>query len=512
MLEVLDTAASRSLDRLTVQSGRISEVGLMRNAGRAVAIEAALMVNGDRNKGIAVVCGKGHNGGDGIAAAGFLNSWGYPVQTLLTGTADELDSVVAEIFAEAGIEVTENALPDTTPLAENTDLIIDALLGIGVDQALRAPVSDWVGAINAHPARVLAIDVPSGLSADIGEIKGAAVQADLTVTMGHHKIGLLVASGPDYAGTIKVADIGFTSGAFDDDKMRYFLFGRDDFDRLHRPPGRRTYKHRQGKCLVIAGSQGMTGAAQLTAQATMLSGAGLTVAPCPASLQLLYAAGNPEIITLGLDDKGHGLFLPEHVPQIRESLEWCTAVVLGPGLSRSPQTRKFVHAIFDYLEVPALLDADGLMAFTAKMDLLNATEAPLVLTPHAQEFAELFDHELDEVMADPVGVLGEVRSYFPHTVVLKGAPTLTLLSTGDIVVNSTGNPGMATAGSGDILSGVIGTLLSQAYDPDEAAMLGVWMHGRAGDLARARYGMSAMTSRHILKMLPRAFTEFNQQA
>ncbi len=508
MISVFNTERSRALDRHTVRTGRLEEIDLMRNAGRAVAVEAAKLLRGDTDQPVVVVCGKGHNGGDGIAAAGFLARWGYSCSLHLLGDIEEMDAVVGETYRQADVQLRESARPDDVAWSAD-NLVLDALLGIGVDRPLSEPVAAWVQAINEQSGPVLAVDVPSGLSTDTGHSWETAIKADITVTMGHPKLGLLISDGPDLAGRVVVADIGLAALDISEDETGHFQFTGQDFARLFRPPARRTYKHRQGKTLIIAGSLGMTGAAVLTARAAVLSGSGLTLAACPASIQQLYAPSMPEVITLGLEDNQRGIFLPEHVSAIQESLGWCSAVVMGPGLSRSPQVREFVQGIFEHLDAPILLDADGLMAFTDNMDLLNATGGPLVLTPHAQEFASLFDHELEEVMSDPAGVLAEVRSYFPHTVVLKGAPTLTLLSSGDIVINSTGNPGMATAGSGDVLSGIIGTFLSQNYSPDEAAIMGVFIHGRAGDLAREEVGVSGMNAVRILGHLPAALARYD---
>lgn len=503
MDRLLTTATSRALDRYTVKKGQATEEQLMKRAGRAVAIETAKAIGGDTEVGITIVCGKGHNGGDGLAAAGFLASWGYAVQVALVGKIDSMDSVVAGFHKDATFSIAEQALPDDIPWMEGS-MIIDALLGIGVDGPLRDSVAQWVQAINGQHGVVLSVDLPSGLGADTGEIWNGAVKADITVTMGAPKLGLLINEGPEVAGKIIVADIGFSPDFMQDLPEDYFRFGPSDFRALFSPPARRTYKHRQGKTLVIAGSRGMTGAAALASAATISSGSGITIAACPLSLQSIYAAMQREIITLGLDDHGQGLFLPEHVSLIQETLGWCTGVVLGPGLSRAPQSMKFVRELFQHLDSPTVLDADGLSPFNGEAGLLDAAQHPLVLTPHAQEFAKLFDHDLQEVMNNPVRALEEVKSYFKKTVVLKGAPTMLLLSTGAIVVNSTGNPGMATAGSGDVLSGIIGTFLSQDYSADDAAMMGVWLHGLAGDMAEAKVGAPGMTASHILAELPAA--------
>ena len=509
MIPVLTTETSRSLDQFTTRSGQITETDLMRNAGRAVAQEVNRMLGADTDRSILVVCGKGHNGGDGIAAAGFLAQLGYRPNVCLLGKVEDMDDTVSATYKEAGIEVKEECAADGEDLSEY-DLVVDALLGIGVDRPLRSPVSDWVERINAFQGPVLAVDIPSGLTTDSGEIAGDAIRAAVTVTMGYPKQGLLINVGPDLAGRPIVVDIGFDSDFFEEvETGAAGLFTRADFASLFQPPERRTFKHRQGKTLVIAGSIGMTGAAVLTSRATMVSGSGLTVAACPASIQPQYVPTMPEVITLSLEDHDRGMFLPEHAAAIRESLEWCDAVVLGPGLSRSPQVKEFVRNIFEYLDAPTLLDADGLTPFNGKVDQLSAVEIPLVITPHAKEFARLFDHEAEEVSANPVKALSEVRSYFPHTVVLKGSPTVTLLSTGEIVINETGNAGLATAGSGDVLSGVIGTFLSQGYGADEAASMGVWLHGYAGDLTRRQFGAPGMTSIHLLEQLPFALAEFD---
>lgn len=508
MDNLLTTSTSRGLDKFTTNTGYATEVQLMRNAGRAIAVETGKLVMGDRTSPIVIICGKGHNGGDGIAAGNFLKRWGYDCMILLTGKVEDMDDTVASICREGNNSIVAEAVPDSLGGIECA-VVIDALLGIGVDRDLEGPVKQWVEWINGAAAMIIAADMPTGLNADNGLICGDAVNADITVTMGHQKLGCLVNAGPDFCGRTIIAGIGFNDKYFKDDVSHYFRYTADDFIESYRQPDRRTYKHRQGKALVIAGSSGMTGAAVLAAKSTISTGTGLTVAACPTSLQPLYATAMPEIITLGLEDNNHGMFLSEHVSLIGESLSWADCVIIGPGISRSPQALDFVRSLIPQLDSPALLDADGLAAYNGEAEILNESRVPLVLTPHAKEFAQLFDFDLSEVMADPVGILSVVRSYFSQTVVLKGAPTLILLSTGDIVVNSTGNPGMATAGSGDVLSGVIGTFLSQGYSADEAAMMGVWLHGKAGDIAREMHGAAGLTSLHLLNNLSTAFSEMD---
>lgn len=509
MINILTADASRSLDRHTVKSGTATERVLMRNAGRAVAVAAAQLISGDRTKSILVVCGKGHNGGDGLAAAGFLSRWEYSCTTVLVGGRADQDKVVSATHEEAGVEVSERAQPGTVNWADQ-GLVIDALLGVGANRPLREPVSAWVRAIQDFAGPVLAIDLPTGLHSDTGQVLGAAVSADATVTMGYPKLGLLINAGPGLAGRVVVADIGFDATYFATDTGEVLQFERADFARLNRLPPRQTFKHRQGKTLVIAGSRGMTGAAILAARATLLAGAGLSMAACPASIYPLYAAPMPEVLTRVLEDRRQGIFLPDQVAELNEALRWCSAVVLGPGLSREPQVISFVEALVSHIKVPVLIDADGLAPFANQTRLLADLQVPVVVTPHAREFADLFHVDLTAVLADPLAVLRQTRADFPHVVVLKGSPTLTLLSTGKVVVNSSGNPGMATAGSGDVLSGVIGTFLSQGYSADEAAIMGVWLHGRAGDLARLQYGAQGLTSAHLLDSLPLALREFDQ--
>ena len=264
MIPVLTTETSRSLDQFTTRSGQITETDLMRNAGRAVAQEVNRMLGADTDRSILVVCGKGHNGGDGIAAAGFLAQLGYTPNVCLLGKVEDMDDTVSATYKEAGIEVKEECAADGEDLSEY-DLVVDALLGIGVDRPLRSPVSDWVERINAFQGPVLAVDIPSGLTTDSGEIAGDAIRAAVTVTMGYPKQGLLTNVGPDLAGRLIVVDIGFDSDFFEEvETGAAGLFTRTDFASLFQPPERRTFKHRQGKTLVIAGSIGMTGAAVLT--------------------------------------------------------------------------------------------------------------------------------------------------------------------------------------------------------------------------------------------------------
>ena len=417
--------------------------------------------------------------------------------------------MVSATYGEARVELSESARPQDIAWTDFA-LVVDALLGVGVTTPLREPVLPWVQALRRFAGPVLSVDVPTGLGSATGQVWNDSVNAQLTVTMGYPKVGLLLNAGPAVSGRVVIADIGFDAGYFEGGGSTLYQFHRADFAGLNQAPLRQTFKHRQGKVLVVAGSRGMTGAAVLAAQATLLAGAGLALAACPLSLQPLVAASlSPAVMTTGLEDEQQGHFLPAHVAALKDALKWSTALVLGPGLSRDPKTRSFVTALVDQAQVPVLIDADGLAPFADSLELLAAATSPLVLTPHAQEFAQLFGVQLQAVLDDPLSVLKMAHARMACTVVLKGAPTVTLLSTGSMVVNSTGNPGLATAGSGDVLSGVIGTFLSQGYSAVDAALMGVWLQGRAADLARSRLGAQGLTSPRLLEHLPLALAEFD---
>jgi len=405
------------------------------------------------------------------------------------------------ILDRGGLEVLEKALGEA-------DLVVDALLGTGLSGPPREEAARIIESVGRSGRPVVAVDLPSGLEADTGRVHGACVRASLTVTFGLPKVGHLFYPGRAYCGILRLVDIGLAAEAIAGSPATTYLLTEEKMAEL--VPGRRDDAHKGmcGSVLVVAGSVGMTGAAALTADAALLAGAGRVTVGVPASLNDILEVKLTEAMTRPLPEvrKRRCLSL-RGLGEILELLEKADCMALGPGIGRHPETVELVRRLATRVEVPLVLDADGLYAMAGADELLKGVKTPLILTPHAGEFARLTGLEVREVVARPLEHGQAFARDREITLVLKGAPTVVALADGRCMVNPTGNAGMATAGSGDVLTGLIAGLLAQGMSPEMAACLGAYLHGRAGDLARDRIGEWGMKAGDIGRMVPRALLE-----
>lgn len=332
-------------------------------------------------------------------------------------------------------------------------------------------------------------------------VGSTAVVADDTVTIGAPKTGLIFGSGKDYTGALHIADIGFPSILLETGKLRHIQSAdvRSEF------PSRRidAQKYDFGKLLIMAGSRGMSGAALLCARAAMRSGVGLIRSAVPRSIAHVIEVGLPEAMTVSLEETTEGTMALSETNRLREQLEWCDAAVIGPGLSRNPETVKLIRRLIETNKKPLILDADGINAFEGESAVLHRLTADLIITPHSGELARLFALEKESVQKDRKAHLEIIKTSFGKTILLKGAPTL-IAGHDKIFVTNTGNPGMATAGSGDVLSGMIGALMTQGLDSEKSGYSAAFLHGSAGDLAARRKTQWGMIASDIVECLPEA--------
>jgi hydroxyethylthiazole kinase-like uncharacterized protein yjeF len=488
----------RGVDRWAIEERGVSGLDLMERAGagvaRAVEVHAA-------DGAIAVLCGKGNNGGDGLVVARLLREAGREVTVVCVAPVADYSGDAAENLRR---------LPGEQPLMldagaaaiASASLIVDALLGTGFAGEPHGEASRAIDAINAAAAAVVAVDVPSGVDASTGVVAGSAVGAAVTVTFHAAKPGLWIMPGKGHAGEVHTIEIGIPRGA----PLRAQI-GLTDASVRERLPKRAadSTKFASGQVLVAGGSRGLTGAPRMAAQASMRAGAGYVIACVPASLQdILAAAATPELMTLGLEEQD-GSLAKAAVASVLEKLKPGGALALGPGLGRGAGAVAFARALARAAKAPLVLDADGLNAHAGRLGELAAREAPTVLTPHAGELARLLELESSEIERERLRHVRAAVERSGAVVVLKGDDTLIAEPAGRVAVSRGGSPALATAGTGDVLTGVIAALLAQGLDAFTAATAGVWLHAAAGREAARRQGApEGVIAGDVIDALPAA--------
>jgi ADP-dependent NAD(P)H-hydrate dehydratase / NAD(P)H-hydrate epimerase len=486
---------------------------LMENAGRGVADRIVAATGSVAGKDIVIVCGKGNNGGDGFVVARHLLLRGACVTVLLLAKPSAIKGdarlhldILLALRRSAGESLRfVSCATRFSPPARTPAIIVDAIFGTGFSGAPRGGMASAIRWINASDAFVAAIDIPSGVDGATGHTVGEAVHADLTVTMAAGKVGQYLARGPECCGRIEVVDIGITPevAGFTD----AYVFRPDDrsIDALLPRRPRDANKYSAGKVLVLGGSRQYTGAPVLSAVAALRSGAGAVVLGVPASVRSVVASRTRDVVILGLPETDAGTLSPEGMEHIRERIAWADAVVLGPGLGRHASTDALVNEIFSTCTKPLLIDADALTAVAGRSTKHWRRPGPTVLTPHTGELARLLGTQSAAIEAERLPVAVDSAKRLASVVVMKGASTVCTRPDGTAVINTTGNPGLATIGTGDVLAGTIGGLIAQGLDVFFAAVAGVYLHGRAGDLAARRFGERSLLASDLLESLPSAF-------
>jgi hydroxyethylthiazole kinase-like uncharacterized protein yjeF len=491
----------REVDAATTAHHGMPAAVLMENAGRALA-DAALELASPGGRFL-VLCGRGNNGGDGLVAARKLHSRGRTVHVELVGGHERLEGEPRRnLLALQSAGLSPTTIPEALEVGP-ADVVVDALFGIGLRRAPEGPFAEAISRIRAWRsagAKVVAADLPSGLSGDSGQPFEPCVSADATLSFGLLKVGQVVEPGRSLCGALREVEIGIPPVAWQG-LPRPAMWLLEEQDARRRIPKRRADGHKgtYGHVLVVAGSWGKTGAAAMTATAALRSGAGLvTVATRPEALVPVMAHA-PELMGVELiSDGGLG---PGDLNPLLEACDGKDALVVGPGIPRGEGTAKLLGSLLEELEIPVVLDADALNALAGQPDVLQRAKCPLVLTPHPGEMARLSGRKIPDVLRDRVGVARTMAAAHQAVVVLKGAATLVCLEDGTIFVCPTGNPGMATGGTGDVLAGVVGALLAQGLGAEDSAVAGVYVHGLAGDLAAVRTGQQGLVATDLLQGL-----------
>ncbi len=505
---ILTNAEATAVDRYAIETTGIPGIELMGKAGHFIALRAKKMLKDVPNSRVDIFCGTGNNGGDGFAAALDLFDWGANTVVWLVGEQERIkgdarhyfDQCVAKNIPIRAITEQAGISPELRQVSE-TDLIIDALLGTGFRGTIHGILSEVIKLINNSRQPVIAVDIPSGVDGDTGQVKSVAVQATVTVTMGFLKRGLLFYPGKHLAGEIVVVDLDYPAKAFNTLTQETFLISKADVKRVIPPVMEDTYKHRQGKILIFAGSVGMTGAACLCAQAAMRTGAGLVVAAIPRSLYPIIAAKLTEVLALPVSESAEQTFCPEAISEATGRIDWSDIVVFGPGVGAHPAVMAFGQELIKICPKPLIIDADGLRIFKGQLDLIRRIP-DAILTPHHGEFALMTGWATDDIRSNPIDWARQFVQDYPCTLVLKGAPTIVVSRHGQVAVNPSGNPGLSTGGTGDVLTGIIATFRAQGMGSFEAAYAGVAIHGLAGDWARKKLGVRSLIASDLFDYLP----------
>jgi NAD(P)H-hydrate epimerase len=511
MEPVFTAEEMRRLDRRAVAELGIPSATLMENAGRGAArvVRAYLGRLGRRRAPrVVIVCGKGGNAGDGFVVARHLRRAGAGVEVWLTTPPEEITGDAGAMLARARrVGIRPRRLEDPAALAATiagADLVVDALLGTGARGAPEGAVARAIEAVNAGGRPVVSLDIPSGLPADGGPPAGPAVRAAVTATFAGLKRGLVTGVGVDYAGEVVVVPIGIPPAEVARDVTTFRLEAADIRRHLPRRP-RHAHKGVYGRLLIVAGSLGKTGAAVLAARAALRSGAGLVTVATAASQQPVVAGLVVEAMTEALPETA------AHSPALkaRDSIAALAAardaVAIGPGLGLDEETQALVRELAATLPRPLVLDADALTALAGQAERLRGTPAPRCLTPHPAEMARLLGGSVADVERDRIETARRLARDAGVWVVLKGAGSVIADPSGEAWVNPTGNPGMASGGTGDVLTGMVGAFLARGLAPAAALQTAAYVHGRAGDLAAERVGEEALIAGDLIAALPDAF-------
>jgi NAD(P)H-hydrate epimerase len=513
-MRILTADQMREADRRTIEDVGIPSLVLMENAGRQVVAAMETFFQDLSDRRVAIVCGKGNNGGDGFVVARTLHQRGVDVSVFVVGHVADIKGdarVNIEILGRLGITVIEIGDEGQWDLhfseISDRDLIVDALFGTGLKSALSGIYETVIADLNESGIPIVAIDVPSGMSADTPDLIGDCVDATVTVTLGAPKLPLILPPAEEKSGEVVIADIGIPPGIIDAlEGPRVELLTREQIRTLISPRAADVHKGDFGRVVIVAGSRGKTGAAILAALGALKSGAGLVTIAAPRSVLPTIADYAPDYMTEALEETADGTVHFAAVQQVL-SLD-ADALVVGPGLGRGEGVSTFVRELLDQSETPLILDADALNAFSDdSAALIGPDGRDIIITPHPGEMSRLVGCTTADVQADRLGIARDFATSHKLYVVLKGYRTIVATPSGKSFVNPTGSPGMATGGTGDVLAGMLGAWMGQLLDAEAACRLGVYLHGAAGELADADLGEVSMTASDLAQHISDAVLE-----
>ncbi len=510
---LVDAGTMRELDRKAIEALGIPGIVLMENAGRGCTDILVREFAGELEAGCLVVAGPGNNGGDGFVIARHLFQKGLPVRAVCLSPLEKFrgDALTnLNICRKMGVQIKEcldeESLSETAVFFETSGILVDAVFGTGLSRDVSEHFAVAISLMNRSSARVLSVDIASGLSADTGRVLGCAVKADCTAAMAMAKTGHVNWPGRLYTGTLHVVDIGIPGDFISRAGTNFEYFQEDEFRVCFRPRPVDGHKGTFGHLLIMGGARGKTGAVCLAAGAALRSGAGLVTVAAPRSSQFIIAGKLTEAMTEGIPETPVGEPSFHAVDGLDELYEGKKAACVGPGLGLSREATIFCQEVIARCPMPLVVDADGLSAVAGALEVVRESAFPRVLTPHPGEMSRLLDCTVKEVQEDRTGAARKLARETGATVVLKGCATVTCDPSGRISINSSGNSGMGTGGMGDCLTGIIGALLAQGYSPWDAARIGVFAHGKAADLLSKIEGPMGYLASEVADWLPRVWS------
>ncbi len=515
-MRVVNAKQMKEIDTATIEKVGIPGIVLMENAAVKVVEEIEKLIGDLKNKKAIIFAGKGNNGGDAFAVARHLHGLGAAVKVcmLFRNVDNSSDAGINfKTVKNMGIKCIE--IQDSDTLDEIyfktlykdilcSDFIVDGIFGTGLSGQISGMTKKVMEMINSSGNKVISIDIPSGVDGTDGQLAEICIKADLTVTFGLPKLGLLIHPGCEYTGKLVVADIGIPPSIAEGTDSYINTIDSEYVSRILPKREQNSNKGTYGEAFIISGSKGMTGSGCLTAKSALRVGAGLVYLGVPASLSKIYENHVTEAITIPLEDKGLGFLDIESKENIIRIMAKSDVLALGPGLSTNGQIFDIVKGVVKTSETPLVLDADAINVISADVNILRHLKKPAIMTPHPGEMARLLGISTKEVQSNRIEVAREFAYNWKVVLVLKGSRTVVALPDGTVYLNLTGNSGMATAGTGDVLTGVISGLLAQGAKLEDAAIAGVYIHGLAGDLAAAEKTEYGMIASDVVEMLPYA--------
>jgi ADP-dependent NAD(P)H-hydrate dehydratase / NAD(P)H-hydrate epimerase len=515
---VVTAEQMREMDRLTIQKYGVPGLDLMERAGQGITKAILERFGRAARKGVLVVAGKGNNGGDGLVVARLLKKEKIPCEIALLARQNELSPDAAHNLRAylklrgKVTEITNGKLDLLNQRIQGKGALVDAILGTGTTKAVGGVYAEAITLMNASGAPIVAVDIPSGLDTDNGTPLGVAVQAEMTVSLAFPKLGLVIYPGVSYAGELVIADIGIDPRAVDEVAPQTEIVEPEAIKRLVPIREPDTHKGTYGHLFVMAGSRGKTGAAIMGCRAAMRTGAGLVTLAAPRSLNNIFASSLVEVMTEPLQDNSAEEIESLSDGDWRRLLARKNSLLFGPGIGVNDSTRTMLRWLLRNLEIPWVIDADGLNNLGLEMDRLRHAKRPPILTPHPGEMARLIDKDTATVNRNRVEIARSFATEHRCHVVLKGARTVIATAEGKIFINPTGNPGMASGGMGDVLAGILAALLGQGFSPENAMKLGVYLHGFVGDRVAAEKGQIGLIASDIIEGLPSAIRALSMAA
>lgn len=511
-MRVLSVEQMKKIENLA-NDGGLDFYQMMENAGSSCARFILNNIDSKEDKKVVVVVGKGKNGGDGFVIARKLKEEDMNVKIILSMGEPKADDAIKnyELAKSNKIEIIDykEEKDKCKKLILEADIIVDSIFGFGFKGVPRPEISRVFKMMSRAKGTVFAIDVPSGVNTDTGEVAGACVKANYTIAISALKPAHVLHPALKYCGKTAIVQIGISNKCFDEVVENYFTADMKDISTFFKPRKAVSNKGDYGKVLAICGSYLMPGAASFTANATVRSGAGLVTLAFP---DRAYNAITPHIlepVLMPLETNKQGTLSKAVVPHLLKAMEKANVIVIGCGLGNNMDTRYIVKQVITNANCPIIIDADGINAISDNIDVLRASKVPIILTPHPGEMARLCGKSIEEIQSNRFEIAKKFSKDYNVTVVLKGSGTL--VSSPEFLgtyINRTGNPGMATGGSGDVLSGIIGALLAQGLKPGSAAVAGVYIHGMAGDLCASKLSMRGMTPTDMINELPLLLSKF----